>query len=80
MEGYTLALDFPVNERTLNLLNQLDQITLAHKGRFYLAKDSRMTAETLHASDARLGAFKSLRDSRGFTGHFRSAQSDRLAL
>ena len=80
MEGYTLAIDFPVNARTLTLLNRLDQITLAHKGRFYLAKDGRMTAETLRTSDPRLDAFQSLRASRGFTDHFRSAQSKRLAL
>ena len=80
MEGYTLAIDFPVNPRTLTLLHRLDQITLAHKGRFYLAKDSRMTAATLRTSDPRLNAFQSLRDSRGFTDHFRSAQSTRLAL
>lgn len=80
MEGYTLSLDFPVNARTFTLLDQLDRITLAHNGRFYLAKDSRMTAETLRASDPRLSAFQSLRDDRGFTDHFRSAQSERLAL
>lgn len=80
MEGYTLALDFPVNARTLALLERLDRITLEHGGRFYLAKDSRMRAETLHASDRRIDAFKAERDRRGVTGRFRSAQSERLAL
>ena len=45
MEGYTLALDFPVNEKTLDLLEKLDQITLKYGGRFYLAKDARMKKE-----------------------------------
>ena len=80
MEGYTLALDFPVNRRTLALLERLDAIVLAHGGRFYLAKDSRMRSETLHASDPRTAGFRGLRDSRGLTGRFRSAQSERLSL
>ena len=80
MEGYTLALDFPVTPKTLALLDRLDQITLAHGGRFYLAKDSRMTRATLRASDPRTPDFQAHRDSHGFTSRFRSAQSERLAL
>jgi FAD/FMN-containing dehydrogenase len=80
MEGYTLALDFPVNAKTLQLLERLDRITIDHGGRFYLAKDSRMSAETLRASDGRLADFQSHREARGFTSRFRSAQSERLAL
>ena len=80
MEGYTLALDFPVNPKTLALLERLDQITLDHGGRFYLAKDSRMSAATLRTSDQRVDAFQAHRESQGFTSRFRSAQSERLAL
>lgn len=80
MEGYTLALDFPVKPKTLALLERLDQITIAHGGRFYLAKDSRMTGETLRASDSRVADFQAYRDSQGFTSRLRSAQSERLAL
>lgn len=80
MEGYTLALDFPVNATTLALLERLDRITLDHGGRFYLAKDSRMRAATLHAADPRVADFHAHRDSRGFTSRFRSAQAERLAL
>lgn len=80
MEGYTLALDFPVMPKTLALLERLDQITIAHGGRFYLAKDSRMTSATLRASDPRAADFQAHRDSHGLTSRFRSAQSERLAL
>ncbi len=80
MEGYTLALDFPVTPKTLALLDRLDQITIAHGGRFYLAKDSRMTSATLRASDTRAAEFQAHRDGQGFTSRFRSAQSERLAL
>ena len=78
MEGYTLALDFPVTPATLALLDRLDRLTLAHGGRCYLAKDSRMRPETLAASDPRLAAFTAFREARGLRGRFRSAQSDRL--
>jgi FAD/FMN-containing dehydrogenase len=80
MEGYTLALDFAVTDKTLALLERLDQITIDHGGRFYLAKDSRMSAATLRASDTRAADFHAHRDSHGYTSRFRSAQSERLAL
>ena len=80
MEGYTLALDFPVNRKTLALLERLDQITLEHGGRFYLAKDSRMKAATLAASDNRVADFRAKRLSRGLVSRFRSAQAERLEL
>ncbi|MEP2827803.1 FAD-binding oxidoreductase [Parvibaculum sp.] len=80
MEGYTLALDFPVTPKTLALLERLDQITISHGGRFYLAKDSRMSSTTLRASDPRAAEFQAHRDSQGFNSRFRSAQSERLDL
>jgi decaprenylphospho-beta-D-ribofuranose 2-oxidase len=80
MEGYTLALDFPVNLKTLALLERLDQITLNHGGRFYLAKDSRMSAATLRISDQRVDDFQAHRENQGSNSRFRSAQSERLAL
>lgn len=80
MEGYTLALDFPVTAKTLALLDRLDQITIEYGGRFYLAKDSRMTAATLRAADPRTDDFRSLREERNATSKFRSAQAKRLAL
>ena len=79
MEGYTLALDFPMSGKTQGLLDRLDAITLAHGGRFYLAKDSRMSVDTLSRSDARVPAFQSQRTNQGWTG-FSSVQSQRLAL
>ena len=80
MNGYTLALDFPVANKTLALLERLDRITIDHGGRFYLAKDSRMSAATLRASDTRIADFQAHRDSHGYTSRFTSAQSERLAL
>lgn len=80
MEGYTLALDFPVSPKTLALLDRLDQITIDHGGRFYLAKDSRMTAATLRASDDRAEDFRNVRKDSGLIGRFSSAQAERLSI
>lgn len=80
MEGYTLALDFPVRPKTLSLLSELDEITLAHGGRFYLAKDSRMTSDTMRRSDDRLQSFLDMRDETGVSTQFNSIQSERLKI
>ncbi len=80
MSGYTLALDFPVTEKVLSLMNTLDGITLDHGGRFYLAKDARMTDTTLRASDPRAEDFKAMRAESGAAKAFTSLQSKRLKL
>ena len=49
--GYTLTLDFPNRgARTLQLLDELDRITIAAGGRVNPYKDARMSAETFAAS------------------------------
>lgn len=80
MDGYTLALDFPISRKVLALLDRLDAITLDHSGRFYLAKDSRMRADALTRSDARVGPFREMRMRTGAHVKFTSLQSVRLAL
>jgi hypothetical protein len=80
MEGYTLALDFPMTTRALNLMPELDRITVDHGGRFYLAKDSRLPAQTLADTDPRWQKFAAMRRQKGLAGQFASAQSERLGL
>ena len=80
MEGYTLSLDFPINAKTLRLLTELDRVTLDHGGRFYLAKDSHMSADTFAASDPRIATFRSQRKDSAALDKFTSAQSRRLGL
>jgi FAD/FMN-containing dehydrogenase len=49
-EGLSLALDLPNNgQSTLDLLERLDEITVAAGGRIYPAKDARMSAATFRA-------------------------------
>lgn len=80
MPGYTLALDFPANPANLALLGELDAITIDHGGRFYLAKDARMTAQVLRESDIRVPDFIAKRAALHTDRAFRSAQSQRLSL
>lgn len=78
--GYTLALDFPANDKSRDLMDVLDRITLEHGGRFYLAKDGRMSKETLAAADPRSADFAAIRRERGWDAAFASLQSERLGL
>ncbi|WP_236549690.1 FAD-binding oxidoreductase [Profundibacterium mesophilum] len=80
LEGYTLALDFPASARTLALMERLDRITIEHGGRFYLAKDARMSSRTLHRSDPRFATLAALRVAEGLQPGLASAQSERLDL
>ena len=81
MEGYTLALDFPMCPGTLALLETLDEITHRHSGRVYLAKDARCTPEWLAQGYPRRAAFDTIRaKAAGVPPKFASALSHRLAL
>ena len=79
MEGYSLALDFPINKENLLLLDSLDEITIKYGGRFYLAKDSRLRRKTFEKSDERIRSFQSFRKKK-LSKKFTSCQSDRLGL
>ncbi|MFC3057468.1 FAD-binding oxidoreductase [Paenirhodobacter populi] len=78
MEGYTLALDFPASERNLALIGRLEDIAIAHGGRFYLAKDAHLTAARFRASEPRAEDFA--RTHRQFHPMMGSALSDRIGL
>ena len=81
MEGYTLALDFPMRNGTLALLDALDEITHRHGGRVYLAKDACCTPERMREGYPRLGAFEAVRaEAAGAPPMFASELSRRLTL
>jgi decaprenylphospho-beta-D-ribofuranose 2-oxidase len=79
MEGYTLALDIPLRQRTLEVLERLDQRVAAAGGRLYLAKDARMAAATVQRTYPRLGRFREVVAQYG-QGRFTSALAERLDL
>ena len=81
MEGYTLALDFPLRRGTRALLDGLDEITHRHGGRVYLAKDARCAPERLREGYPRFGAFEVVRaESAGAPPRFASELPRRLVL
>ena len=61
-------------------MTELDAVTLDHGGRFYLAKDARMSDATLRASDERAEEFAKMRAETGAASAFASLQSERLKL
>ena len=80
LEGYTLALDFPVHAATFALVSELDRILLKYGGRIYLAKDACQNRVTVEAGYPNLAAFRRFRRDSGADRRFRSLQSERLGL
>jgi decaprenylphospho-beta-D-ribofuranose 2-oxidase len=79
--GWTLALDFPARTPGLaRLLNSLDEDVLSAGGRVYLAKDSRVSADTLAGMYPRLEEFRDLRAELDPAGVMASDLSRRLGL
>jgi FAD/FMN-containing dehydrogenase len=63
MPGATLALDFPNRgDKTLSLLEQLDEVTRTAGGRLYPAKDARMSAADFQQAYPNWKSLEELRD------------------
>jgi hypothetical protein len=70
IEGTTLALDFPNRgEKTLALLEALDEIVAGAGGRVYPAKDGRLPRRRFQHFYLQAGRFRSLVDP-GFASDF----------
>ena len=81
MEGYTLTLDFPMQNGVPALFAALDETTHRHGGRVYLAKDAYCTPERVRQGYPRYAAFGTVRTAAaGPVPKFASALSWRLAL
>jgi decaprenylphospho-beta-D-ribofuranose 2-oxidase len=80
MAGYTLALDFKLQDRVFALLDELDSIVLDHGGRLYLTKDARMAPAMIRHGYPKLEQFMKIREKHGLTKIFHSLQSRRLGI
>jgi FAD/FMN-containing dehydrogenase len=80
MEGYTLALDFPVRKGLFDFLDELDALVLQYGGRIYLSKDARMKQEVFWQSYPHVQRFAAIVKEYNSDFRFRSLQSDRLLL
>jgi FAD/FMN-containing dehydrogenase len=80
MEGYTLALDFPVRKGLFAFLDELDGLVLQYGGRLYLSKDARMKQEVFWSSYPNAQKFAEIVKTYNGDQLFRSVQSDRLLL
>jgi FAD/FMN-containing dehydrogenase len=80
LEGYSLALDFKIQDGLFALLNELDQLVLRYGGRIYLAKDARMSQAVFEQGYPNVDAFRQLRKRLGADKVFQSHQSQRLGL
>jgi FAD/FMN-containing dehydrogenase len=76
--GVTLALDFPIDRRTPELIHHLNRFTIESGGRVYLSKDAFTTAEQFREMEPRLPAWNAVRRSWDPENRLRSALSVRL--
>lgn len=78
--GFTLALDFPHRgERTLRLLQRLDDLVADAGGALYPAKDARMSPEMFALSFPRLPAFRPHVDPAFSSSFWRRVQGETAA-
>lgn len=80
MEGYTLALDFPINQKLFGILDRLDEIVRDCGGRIYLTKDSRMKPGMFEQGYPQLADFLRVKSSLDANGKLASMQSNRLIV
>jgi len=80
MEGYSLALDFKIEDGLFELLDRLDTIVLKHHGRIYLSKDVRVTKETFEKGYPMIEKFRKFRKDNKSDLKFNSLQSMRVKI
>jgi decaprenylphospho-beta-D-ribofuranose 2-oxidase len=80
MPGWTLTVDLPIRAGLERLCNALDERVIAAGGRVYLAKDSRLSAETFRQMYPRLDDFLAVRRRIDPSGLFNSDLARRLDL
>lgn len=80
IEGYSLALDFKIEDGLFELLDELDKVVVKHNGRIYLTKDVRVSKETFEAGYPMIEKFREFRKKNNMSEKFNSLQSKRLNI
>ena len=80
MEGYTLALDFPIERNLFSFLDELDELVVAAGGRLYLAKDARQSRTTFEAGYPDLSGFREVRRTIDPSGKIKSRLAARIGI
>lgn len=80
IEGYTLALDFPVTQQLFFFLDELDSLVEVYGGRIYLSKDARMKPDFFERTYTRFQEFKNIVKQYNPEGRINTMQADRLNI
>jgi FAD/FMN-containing dehydrogenase len=80
LEGYTLAMDFPVTPEIFRFLDELDDLVVNGGGRLYLAKDARQSRNTFEAGYPGLARLRAIRKQIGAHTRVSSHLSARLGI
>ncbi|MCF6339185.1 MAG: FAD-binding oxidoreductase [Sulfurimonas sp.] len=80
IEGYSLALDFKLEDTLFELLDELDKIVVKYDGRIYLTKDVRVSKEIFEKGYPQIDKFREFRKANSMNEKFNSLQSKRVNI
>ncbi|MDA7816622.1 FAD-binding oxidoreductase [Sulfurimonas sp.] len=80
IEGYSLALDFKIEDGLFELLDELDEIVVKYDGRIYLTKDVRVSEDTFERGYPQIDKFREYRKKNNMREKFNSLQSKRVNI
>jgi len=80
LEGYSLALDFKIENGLFELLDALDEVVVKYGGRIYLTKDVRVSCETFEKGYEQIDKFREFRKENGMDKKLNSLQSKRVQI
>lgn len=80
MEGYSLALDFKIENGLFEMFNKLDTVVMKYNGRLYLSKDVRVSKKTFEKGYPQIDKFRKFRKKNLMDLKFQSFQSKRVGI
>ncbi len=80
LKGYTLAIDFKMDQRLKELFTQMDETVTKYCGKVYLCKNRRISKEVFQKHYPQYVNFKQVKQQVDPQGKFQSLLSQRLGL